>query len=337
MIEVHPSIRARPVSGASAPSASPASSAARPGREALLALAFALCVASGPALAADDDDDARRLEALAATYSMTIDRDPATAARLRAHVERFPQVGGRAGTLGPILSRRGAAGTLHVFEYTRSGISMPGPQGRLLRAAPTMLGIVMEVDGARPLPSWQQGEAQAPVPPHTEASLARLNRIDDLRMASAGAVILFASQRDVFVLKQITDQSTSKEFHPGLFNSALPIDVQRALDVVAAMDFGQRPFERFAVLPPVRTNLPATRPTGISERLQEIRREQDAKHAALRAEQQAQREAVRAQQQSQGEALRARPQVQREAAQAQPKPRLEGKPSGGEPATPAKP
>jgi hypothetical protein len=321
MIEVHRSIRARPVGGASAASAS---SAVRPGRASLLAFALALCVATGPALAADEE--ARRLEALAATHSMTIDRDPATAARLRAHVERFPQVGGRAGTLGPILSRRGAAGMLHVFEYTRSGISMPGPQGRLLRAAPTMLGIVMEIDGARPLPSWQQGEAQAPVPPHTEASLARLNRIEDLRMASAGAVILFASQRDVFVLKQITDQSTSKEFHPGLFNSALPIDVQRALDVVAAMDFGQRPFERFAVLPPVRTDLPATRSTGISERLQEIRREQDAKQEALRAEKQAQREAARARQQ-----------VQREAAQAQPKPRVEGKPPGGEPATPTKP
>ena len=307
MIEVHPPTRARPVTGAPAPPV------ARPGRAVMRAIALALCVGAGPALPADDD--ARRLQALAATHSMTIDRDPATAARLRAHVERFPQVGGRAASIGPILSRRGAAGTHHVYEYARSGIAKPGPQGRLLRAAPTMLGIVMEVDGARPLPTWQQDEARAPVPPHTEASLARLGRIEDLRMASAGAVILFASKRDGFVLKQLTDQATSPEFHPGLLNSALPIDVQRALDVVAAMDFGQRPFDRFAPLPPVRTNLPATRPTGLSDRLEAIRRDQEARREALRAQQRAQREAM----------------------QAQPGPGSERKRLGREPEAPAKP
>jgi hypothetical protein len=314
MIEADRSIPARPAAGAAAPSPRSRSLAAR------TAFALALGAGCGAALAADDD--ARRLEALAATHSMTIDRDPATADRLRAHVERFPRVGGRPGTIGPILSRRSAAGTLHVFEYTRSGVAMPGPQGRLVRAAPTMLGIVMEVEGARPLPAWQQDEAKPPAPPHTEASLARLARIEDLRMATAGGVVLFASQRDRFVLKQLTEQSTSAEFHPGLFNSALPIDVQRALDVVAAMDFGQRPFERFST-PAVRTNLPPTRSTGIPERLQEIRREQDAKLEALRAEQRAQREA--------------RQQAQREAGQAQPGPRVEAKPPGGGPATPPKP
>jgi hypothetical protein len=111
-----------------------------PSLAALLAVAVTLLIGAGRAAAgATDDNDTRRLETLAKTRSTTIDRDPASAARLRAHVVRFPLVGGRLAAIGPIPSRKGAAGTLHVIEYTRSGVAMPGANNRLLRAAPTML------------------------------------------------------------------------------------------------------------------------------------------------------------------------------------------------------
>jgi hypothetical protein len=83
-------------------------------------------------------------------------------------------------------------------------------------------------------------------------------------------------------------RSISAEFHPGLFNSAMRLDVQRALDIVNGLEGEQPRLARFYQIdvPKLDIELPATE--GITRGMEETRATLQKELEALRAERQMQ-------------------------------------------------
>ncbi len=113
-------------------------------------------------------------------------------------------------------------------------------------------------------------------------------------MAMSQSHVLFASQLETWALMQASNQSVSSEFHAGLLNSALRIDVQRALDIVSLLDADLPTLSRFYTIdvPDVDIDIPDA--SKISAGLSDIAAQTEAKLAAQREQwerQDAQREA----------------------------------------------
>lgn len=69
----------------------------------------------------------------------------------------------------------------------------------------------------------------------TEASMQRMQTFDGFTAAGGDEYLLFLSDAPGSTLMAIAEQSTSPEFQPGLRNSALKVDVQRAVDIANLM------------------------------------------------------------------------------------------------------
>lgn len=159
----------------------------------------------------------------------------------------------------------------------------------------TLFGVLFELKGDVNLPAWSQAEdAAPPVPPFTLASMGVFSRLSDYRMAMNGNSILFTTAAEGWALKQVVDQRQSVEFHPGLFNSAMKVDVQVAVDVVNALDTGLEPLPRFYVIDVPEINIQIPQTTGISNRLNKVREDMNAELEALRVQREADNERIRA-------------------------------------------
>ena len=280
---------------------------------------------------------------VAAEYGLTLHEDTAVLDRLHHILGRFADLTGRLGRIGPVLMREGKASTLWLFEFQRIELGLSTRYGYRPNLEVTMLGILIEYhESEPPLPDWRQGAGSPPQPPHTPASLARLATIDDLRMGMAERFVLFASEPAAWALKQAVDQSISAEFHPGLLNSSLPIDVQRAIDVVALMRTDRAAPERFYRPAGIEVRLPVPGPVGIQPRLDKAREQMEADRAVLRermarereeraarmAAEREQREAERDARKAEREARHAKARAEREAERERHRADLQGRMNG---------
>jgi hypothetical protein len=206
----------------------------------------------------------------------------------------LPEIAGEVRSIGATMRRADSTHRLWVFEFKARNVVLlsPNPHTPLLpqTADITRLGIVLELAGSQ-LPTWhQQMPGLPPAPPWTEAARARLQAIEDLWFGFSGRYVLAVARPDRFALKELVDSQTSPDFHPGLRNSALAIDVQRVLDVVNRLDTGAAELARVYRID-VDVKLPPVRELDLTSGLSEIAREQaeaSAQRQQRYAEQQAQ-------------------------------------------------
>lgn len=222
---------------------------------------------------------------------------------LMAVLGRFEEISGSVQEVDTILNRNDDETRLWLAEFDSRRLALYRGAGQTSRINVPLLAIMIEFKGRASLPLWIQPErldSDAEIaPPLNAEALARLQRMDDFRMAMSGNQVLFVSQLEAPALVQAINQRTSSEFHAGLLNSALQIDVQRAIDIVNLLDTELPQVARFYKIdvPPVDIDIP-DRP--ISAGLDEIR---DQTHAKIE-EQRKQWEQQRAEQQAQWDAQR---------------------------------
>jgi hypothetical protein len=236
------------------------------------------------------------LPVVAQRLGLTLEPESEDSEWLSQRLQQVPQLAAADIQVGPVLTRADALHRLWLFEFgvAQTVLVSNRPQGGLHahQAVLDRLALVVQVHGAR-LPSWVQDVAPPSSPPWTAEALTRLARIEDLRLATDGEFIIAVARPGAFGLYEMMARQRSVESYPGLLNSALPIDVQRVLDIVNLI----RPEQ--GALPPiyridVQVRLPEIREPQIGARMEEVRTQQRAQVAELRARLEADREAMRA-------------------------------------------
>lgn len=241
----------------------------------------------------------QQLEALAEGHGLTLHDEDASLDELRALLDPFRSTTGDPGRIGPALSRSDGDRKLWLFEYSSRETAVARAGKPNIDAEVTLFGILLDLGPGPDLPAWSQADgATPPMPPHSADSIARLGRLDGYRMAMRGRRVLFVSTVQGWALKQAIEQRTSAEFHPGLLNSAMKIDVQMALDTVNAMDLDMSPLRRFYQVDIGPIDLPKPDASGLRSALDEssrqVKEKLDADMAALRERMARQREENRA-------------------------------------------
>ncbi len=239
------------------------------------------------------------LPPVAERLGLSLDVDAADRALLAEVLSAMPEIAGEVVSIETVMRRTDANHRLWVFEFkAREVVMVSSGQLTPLRthsAGITRLGIVLELAGAS-LPAWQQTQPDAPpAPPWTAEADQRHALIEDLWFGFAGPYVVALARPGRFPLEELVAPNFSPEFHPGLLNSALAIDVQRVLDVVNRMHTGVPQLARVYQID-VDVKLPPVRKPELASRMAEIAREQAAAREQWRqrlAEQQAQREAER--------------------------------------------
>lgn len=147
----------------------------------------------------------------------------------------FVAISGEVVELDAVMRRAEPGATLWLIDYRSRA---PGPrvvQGRRTTIDVPLLAIIVALETPRDWPAFRQSAA-TPAPADLPADWRpRLAAMTEYRMGIEGRVVGFFSQRRSAALVQIAESTTSPEFHPNLRNSALGVDVQRALDLVAAL------------------------------------------------------------------------------------------------------
>ncbi len=182
---------------------------------------------------------------------------------LLALLQRFEPIVGEARSVETVMWREDVSHRLWVFEFKASEVVMItdshlAPLKRH-RANITRLAIAVELKGAN-LPEWTVLSKDAlPAPPWTVEAAERASRIEDLWLGTSGAFVIAVARPDRFALGEMVARNISPEFHPGLANSALAIDVQRVLDVVNRMDTGGAQLARVYRIDGIEVKLPEVR------------------------------------------------------------------------------
>jgi hypothetical protein len=250
----------------------------------------------GPSAPPASAPAAPALESVARELGLAVDEDPAAVRELRRVLDALPELGAAGAGIGPVLARTGAGHRLWLLEVEVEETLMVGYTGSAQRqhtGALRRLAIVLRLDGAQ-LPRWQQDQsAPAPAPPWTPAALARLARIEDLHLASNGPYLVAVARPDRFALLEKVQRERSVEFHPGLLNSALAIDVQRVIDIANLLETDPAPVPRVYGVD-VEVKLTGVRRPNLSARLQASRATMQADIERLRAERAQQHERHRA-------------------------------------------
>lgn len=259
------------------------------------------------------------LPPIAERLGLSLDVDPADRALLLEVLSSMPDIAGEVVSIETVMRRADADHRLWVFEFkAREVVMVTSSQLAPLRshsAAITRLGIVLELSGTS-LPAWQQSQSESPpAPPWTPEANTRHAAIEDLWFGFAGPFVVALARPDRFALGEMVARNTSPEFHPGLLNSALAIDVQRVLDVVNRMQTGVPELARVYRID-VDVKLPPVRKPEIASRLAEIATEQELAREQRRKEQAEQRESFQARLQAQSEANQERLSAMRAQAQA---------------------
>ncbi|NEV64012.1 hypothetical protein [Thiorhodococcus minor] len=241
----------------------------------------------------------QQLAALAEDFGLTLRDDDVSLAELRALLSPFAATTGAPDRIGPALSRSDGERLLWLFEYSSRETAIARVGKPDVHAEVTLFGILLDLGPGPDLPAWSQAEdSRPPAPPHTVDSIARLARLDGYRMAMHGRRVLFVSTLQTWALKQVAEQRTSAELHPGLFNSAMKVEVQLALDTVNAMDLDMAPLDRFYQIDIGPIDLPKPDASGLRSALEESSRQAkeqlDRDMAELRERMARQREENRA-------------------------------------------
>jgi hypothetical protein len=197
-------------------------------------------------------------------------------------LQAFEAVTGQVQGISTALLRTESSARLWLIEYRSRERSLIGANAPLARVDVPRFAILIEFENDPGWPIFAQenpGDAPAILP----AEFAdRLRRMSEYRLAMQERLVVFASQLQTAALMQSVQASTSPEFHPGLLNSALRIDVQAAIDIVNALP-GSPQLARFYTIEGIEVNLPQVDGSALSERLR-------ADRERIQAEQQAARE-----------------------------------------------
>jgi hypothetical protein len=218
------------------------------------------------------------LPPIAEGLGMSLDVDAADRTLLLEVLNAMPGIAGEVVSIEAVMRRGDADHRLWVFEFKAREVVMISPNRftplQQHSAGITRLGIVLELSGAS-LPAWQQTQPEPPpAPPWTTEADGRHGAIEDLLFGFSGSYVVALARPDRFPLGEMVARNTSPEFHPGLLNSALAIDVQRVLDVVNRMQTGAPELARVYQLD-VDVKLPPVAKPEISSRLSGILREQE--------------------------------------------------------------
>ncbi|MCP5195621.1 MAG: apolipoprotein A1/A4/E family protein [Gammaproteobacteria bacterium] len=235
----------------------------------------------------DEPSTQEQLSTLEEELGLAQRNDDASKSALRNALAAFEPLTGPIGKLGPILNRDEDGARLWLFEYTVRELALYHPGKTHLNIAARHFGILIAFETAPGWPTWM-GDSVPPRPPFTALLVARLAAMDDYRMGLAGQYAFFTSGLETGVLAQAMNRSISAEFHPGLFNSAMRLDVQRALDIVNGLEGEQPRLTRFYQIdvPKLDIELPSTE--GITRGMEEARTTLQKELDALRAERQKQ-------------------------------------------------
>jgi len=235
----------------------------------------------------DEPSTQEQLSTLEGELGLAQRNDDASKSALRDALTAFEPLTGSIGELGPILTRDEDGARLWLFEYTVREMALYRPGQPNLNIAVRHFGILIVFETAPGWPTWM-GDSAPPRPPFTAPLVARLAAMDGYRMGLAGLYAFFTSGLETGSLAQAINQSISAEFHPGLFNSAMRLDVQRALDIVNGLEGEQPRLARFYKIdvPKLDIELPSTE--GITRGMEETRTTLQKELDALRAERQTQ-------------------------------------------------
>ena len=198
---------------------------------------------------------------------------------LQDKLRAFEAVTGQVQKINTALLRQEAAGRLWLIEYQSRERSLIGANAPMARVDVPLFAILIEFGADPGWPPFVQ-ELAGDVPEILPTEFAqRLLRMDEYRLAMQGRLVVFASQLQTAALMQSIQRNTSPEFHPGLLNRALRVDVQAAIDIVNALP-GSPQLARFYEIEGIEVKLPQVDSSALSERLradqERIRTEQRA-------------------------------------------------------------
>ena len=220
---------------------------------------------------------------LASELSLEVIADADQLAQWQARLAGWSVLTGDVSEVEQVLRQRQAHADLWLVEFRSSERSILQTSVRPRHMAVQRLAIVLELQQAPGWPAFEQTDA-AQAPPLLPAEYAqRLGRMSEYRMLIDGPWVAFISQPAGEPLLQIVQSDTSADFHPGLLNSALRIDVQRGLDIVAAMP-GAPELERFYRLDGIEVQIDTPSVSQLSATLQ-AQREQTAAQVRAASEQ----------------------------------------------------
>lgn len=185
------------------------------------------------------------LPAIAAEMDMELSprgtHDEQIQATTRSLAEATPGID-PADTVGDVFYRAGEGYELFVYEHGDERTAVHTDTNRHT-ATVNRLGILIRWPAAH-LPyftAYDDGRIAAGGDERlreilTRESIERMRGFDGFTAAGGGQSLLFLADAPSSALMALAEQSTSPEFQPGLRNSALKVDVQRAVDIANLMN-----------------------------------------------------------------------------------------------------
>lgn len=246
-----------------------------------------------------------RLAEVAENYGLTLEHESEYAPALQELLERFPEITGKAHSVGPVLWKEEEGYRLLLFDYKEERRFMTVRQmgvRRRIRGHVGRFGMVIQLPGLQ-LPRWSQaGDETPPAPPWTAEAAQRAGAIDDLWLGMEGQTILAVSRPERHAMGEAMDRRRAPELYTGLLGNTLHIDVQRVFDVVNLMQTDALPLPRFyeIELPEIEIATPSL--DSFQERMEEQRR---AQQEGISAQRQAIRERSEARQRELAEKMEA--------------------------------
>lgn len=241
---------------------------------------------------AGEPEPEQQRQALATEHGLEAVEDAAIKAALQQRLQAFGELTGEVGDIQHAFRQAQPQAELWLVEFASSQRSLLQTSVRARYVEVTRLAILIELHEGVGWPRFVATEEQ-PAPPQLPADYAqRLAAMDDYQMAVDGRWVAFISTAAFEPLLQVIEANQSSEFHPGLLNSALRIDVQRALDITAALP-GAPPLARFYDIDvDVQIDTPSV--SAFSEKMRADRERIAAEQAAAREQFRADMERQRA-------------------------------------------
>lgn len=187
------------------------------------------------------------LSAAAAELEMTLQREAADADRILAISRALGDLVPPAERIGAALVRADDAHELIVYEHLydaralRTRTQSHEMEVELLGILIRLPGVDLPRFGLRPDGTRATEEPEAAREIVTPEAIERMGSFRDFVLAAEGEHLLFLSEPPSSALVAATQRRTSPEFQPGLGNSGLKIDVQRALDITNLLALGRDP------------------------------------------------------------------------------------------------